>query len=50
MCGRSNFLIHGDSAANPGWASGGCIILKLELREKIASSGDTALRVVADSL
>lgn len=51
MCGRSNFLIHGDSAANPGWASGGCIIIReRDLREKIGSSGDTALRVVAESV
>lgn len=26
MCGRSAFLIHGDSNANPGKASNGCII------------------------
>lgn len=49
MCGRSNFLIHGDSAANPGWASAGCIIIGREIREKIGASGDDALRVVADA-
>jgi hypothetical protein len=27
MCGRSGFLIHGDSRRNPGQASRGCIIL-----------------------
>jgi hypothetical protein len=48
MCSppRSNFLIHGDSAQHPGWASGGCIIMALSIRQKISQSGDNRLRVV----
>jgi hypothetical protein len=48
MCSppRSNFLIHGDSAQAPGWASAGCIIMALDIRKKINQSGDNRLRVV----
>lgn len=46
-CGRSAFFIHGDSTAQPGWASQGCIILPKGIRELIAESRDTRLRVVA---
>ncbi len=46
--GRTNFLIHGDAKKNPGNASEGCIILPAEVREKIAQSGVTKLRVVKD--
>ena len=46
MCGRSGFLIHGDSVVHPGTASEGCIILPRPVRERIWSSGDTALTVV----
>ena len=35
MCGRSGFLIHGDSIAAPGTASHGCIILPRPARERI---------------
>jgi hypothetical protein len=35
MCGRDNFLIHGDSIAAPGTASDGCIILERTARERI---------------
>ncbi|MBB4152885.1 hypothetical protein GGQ80_000773 [Sphingomonas jinjuensis] len=45
--GRSAFRIHGDSIANPGTASQGCIILPRALREKIWRSGDRLLDVVA---
>lgn len=27
MCGRTGFLIHGDSRTQPGWASEGCIVV-----------------------
>lgn len=45
--GRSLFRIHGDSIANPGTASNGCIILPRQVREAIIRSGDKSLRVVA---
>ena len=38
MCGRSGFLIHGDSIAAPGTASHGCIILPRPVRERIYQS------------
>lgn len=46
MCGRSGFLIHGDSIAHPGTASHGCIILKRQTREAIVASGVKRLVVV----
>lgn len=46
-CGRSGFLIHGDSIEHPGAASHGCIILPRTFRDMIAVSGDTTLEVVA---
>lgn len=46
MCGRSGFLIHGDSKSKPGTASQGCIILPRAVREKIWQSGDRELEVV----
>jgi hypothetical protein len=45
-CGRSEFRIHGDSIANPGTASHGCIILPRAVRDLIWASGDRALEVV----
>lgn len=45
MCGRSGFLIHGDSIEHPGTASQGCIILARGARESIWESGDRALSV-----
>jgi len=45
-CGRTGFLIHGDSRSHPGTASEGCIILERAIRESIATSQDTALEVV----
>jgi len=45
MCGRSGFLIHGDSVVHPGTASEGCIILPRTVRERIWQSGDTHLSV-----
>lgn len=47
MHGRSGFLIHGDSAARPGTASQGCIILPRAVREAVHASGDRLLEVVA---
>jgi hypothetical protein len=44
--GRSGFLIHGDSVADPGTASHGCIILARDLRDKISASGDARIEVV----
>lgn len=45
-CGRSGFLIHGDSVKNPGSASEGCIILPRAVRENIWESGDADLEVI----
>lgn len=45
--GRSAFMIHGDSAKQPGKASRGCIILPRPIREMIWLSGDRDLTVVA---
>lgn len=44
--GRGDFRIHGDSIANPGTASHGCIILPRNVRERIWASGDRDLVVV----
>lgn len=41
--GRSAFMIHGNNVQNN--ASQGCIILGPTLRQQIAGSGDTQLRV-----
>lgn len=46
MCGRSGFLIHGDSVVHPGTASEGCIIMPRVVRELIWKSGDTRLEVI----
>jgi hypothetical protein len=46
--GRSEFLMHGDSIANPGNASRGCIIMPHDVRVTVWTSGDTQLEVVAD--
>lgn len=45
--GRSAFRIHGDSIANPGTASHGCIILPRAIRERMWRSGDRDLIVRA---
>lgn len=45
MRGRSAFLIHGDSAKRPGFASQGCIILPRAARKAIWQSGDRVLEV-----
>ena len=47
MCGRSGFLIPGDSIAAPGTASHGCIILPRPVRERIYQARLGKLVVVA---
>lgn len=44
--GRSGFRIHGDSIANPGTASHGCIIMPRNIRNQIIASKDYQLTVV----
>jgi Protein of unknown function (DUF2778) len=44
--GRTGFLIHGDSVRAPGTASEGCIVLRRNIRQMIADSGDAVLEVV----
>lgn len=44
--GRSAFRIHGDSIADPGTASHGCIVLPRPVRQRIWDSGDRMLEVV----
>lgn len=44
-CGRTDFLIHGESKLHPGEASRGCIILGERFRRKIAESRDRDLEV-----
>lgn len=46
MFGRDGFLIHGDSVAEPGTASHGCIILPRPIRERINKSKVDVLTVV----
>jgi len=44
--GRGGFMIHGDSIANPGCASTGCIIMPYMTRITIWDSRDHRLQVV----
>jgi hypothetical protein len=44
--GRNNFQIHGDNACGCNSASQGCIVVGPQIRNKIANSGDTLLRVI----
>jgi len=46
MFGRGGFLIHGDSIANPGKASEGCIIMPVDIRVSCVQTGDE-IEVVA---
>lgn len=48
MSGRAGFGIHGDSIQSPGSASNGCIILPRPIRQRIWTSGDHTLEVVAE--
>ena len=43
---RTDFRSHGDSAAHPGEASEGCIVLARHIREMIILSGNRLLRVI----
>jgi hypothetical protein len=47
MFGRADFYCHGDSVANPGCASKGCVIVPRQVREAMWKSNDHQLRVVA---
>lgn len=47
MFGRSEFLIHGDSADHPGAASEGCIVMDRDVRYKVSASADNRLTVIA---
>lgn len=40
MFGRKGFLIHGASQAHPNDSSTGCIVLPIEVRQRIWASGD----------
>ncbi len=44
--GRTDFLIHGDSASHPGQASKGCIIMNRSVRIRIQESNDKILEVI----
>jgi hypothetical protein len=46
MFGRGSFYIHGDSLANPGSASEGCVIMPRNVRNDMWSSDDHRLQVV----
>jgi hypothetical protein len=45
--GRTEFLIHGDSASHPGEASHGCIIMARPIRDQWRASGDMDIEVTA---
>lgn len=46
MHGRSQFWIHGENPAHPGYSSDGCIILNQPTRLKISQSADRKLTVL----
>lgn len=46
MCGRSAFMIHGDSRRDPGTASQGCIVMRPGDRRAIWLSHDHELIVL----
>ena len=46
MFGRSGFFMHADSAAHPGRASEGCIVLSMKLLGLVSVSQDRRLEVV----
>jgi hypothetical protein len=45
--GRSGFMIHGDSIAEPGFASDGCLILSRDVRELFWKNADHDVTVVS---
>jgi hypothetical protein len=46
MFGRDGFFLHGDNEEMNHTASEGCIVMAREIREAVAASGDTLLRVL----
>ena len=46
MFDRDDFVIHGDNSCGCQSASKGCIVLPLNIRNMIANSGDTKLKVI----
>jgi hypothetical protein len=44
--GRTNFRIHGEGTRRTGDSSNGCPIFNLNVRQRIANSGDNNFRVV----
>ena len=46
MFGRNSFYCHGDSIANPGDASEGCVIIPRAVRNAMWESSDHRLQVV----
>ena len=50
ICGRDNFLIHGDNTKGNESASKGCIILNKKERLEIVKSGDSILIVKGPAL
>lgn len=47
MFGRSDFRIHGAAKVNPELSSEGCVVMPRAVREKISTSGDKNLTVIA---
>ncbi|QYW05552.1 hypothetical protein pEaSNUABM25_00196 [Erwinia phage pEa_SNUABM_25] len=47
MFGRASFQMHGDSIKAPGTASNGCIVMPRNIREKVWSSKDHEITVIA---
>jgi len=46
MYGRGDFRMHGDSAAHPGCASEGCIIMPHAIRQAVYNSDTKTIEVV----
>lgn len=49
MFGRTGFMCHGDSVADPGTASEGCIIMPYATRVAMWESGDHRIQVVEEA-
>ena len=45
MHSRAGCLIHGDSIKDPGTASNGCIVIRLNVRKAICASDDRQVEV-----
>jgi hypothetical protein len=50
MCGRSGFLIHGDSTTKPGWASEGCIVVGGKTVRQDLAAQFTRLQVLSANM